>query len=129
MRLLSILLTASFLSVPALAADEFGQRFGNNTPYALNNDIDSAVSDTAGFDMGDLNDISPASGDEMAEEVDAETETAPSDETMDAEHDHGHGDEGYDDDHEHGDEDHDHDHDEDASEDEDATDAEEETAE
>ncbi|MFP4314465.1 MAG: hypothetical protein ACLFR0_09100, partial [Alphaproteobacteria bacterium] len=62
MRFLPLLMTATFFVTPALAVDEFGQRFGNNTPYALENDIGNALRDTSGFDLDDLNDIAPASG-------------------------------------------------------------------
>lgn len=65
-----ILLTATMLiSAPALA-DEFGSRFGNTSPYALNNTLDNAKRDMQGIGLEDLNDasglnqITPASGEE-----------------------------------------------------------------
>lgn len=87
MNKLTLILAASFLATPALAADEFGSRFGDTTPYALNNGVEAAVADASGIDMSDLNDITPAAGDEGVEvEVDATVET-----DADAE---AHGDEG-----------------------------------
>lgn len=76
MKKLTLILAASFLATPALAADEFGSRFGDTTPYALNNGVEAAVADASGIDMSDLNDITPAAGDEGVEvEVDATVET------------------------------------------------------
>lgn len=44
----------------ALAADEFGSRFGNSSPYALGNTLGKA-SDSAGtMGMDDLNTVTPA---------------------------------------------------------------------
>ena len=55
---------ALIISAPAMA-DEFGSRFGNTSPYALQNTFDTAKEDMAGIGPEDLNDISPAAGDEM----------------------------------------------------------------
>lgn len=76
-KILTLALATTILSVPALAADEFGSRFGENSPYALDNTVGDAVADTDGIDMNDINDlnaIAPAAGDETEVEAIVETE-------------------------------------------------------
>lgn len=107
MRLFTLLLSATFISAPALAMDEFGSRFGNNSPYALDNDLDSALEDVAGFDIDDLNDISPASGNGDDEHAHDDASDHDSEEDV---HDDEADEQDAEDDHD--DEDHDHDDDE-----------------
>ena len=114
-KILTLALATTILSASAMAADEFGSRFGESSPYALDNTVDDAIADTNGFDMNDINDlnaIAPAAGDEETDaEVTSETDvevtteedgevSVDTDVEAGAEHDHAHGD-----DHEH---DHDH---------------------
>ena len=70
MRFLITALFMIFIASPALAADEFGERFGQTAPAGLSDPIAaSPVADT-GFDMDPaaLQNIEPAAGDEEMEE-------------------------------------------------------------
>lgn len=46
----------------AALADSFGPRFGQSSPYALQNTFDRAQRDSMGFGADDLNDLAPAAG-------------------------------------------------------------------
>lgn len=63
LSVLSFLLLAGCCS-DAFAADEFGSRFGDSSPYALGNTMGKATDSTAGIGMDDLNTIAPAAGPE-----------------------------------------------------------------
>jgi len=72
MKNLILIIALSALASPVIAADNFGNRFGNSSPYALENNVGNAIADTQGFDTDDLNDlnaISPAAG--SASEIEA----------------------------------------------------------
>ena len=75
MRILTLMIATTVLAAPAIAADEFGSRFGNSSPYALDNTVGDAINDTAGLDINDINDVAniePAAGDEDIAEADKE---------------------------------------------------------
>lgn len=58
----------------ALAADEFGSRFGSSSPYALQNTIGNAAKDVSGMGPEDLNTITPAAGAESDPEAASDAE-------------------------------------------------------
>lgn len=62
--LLSLLLVSACCT-DAFAADEFGSRFGNSSPYALGNTMGKASDNVNGMGLDDLNTIAPAAGDEQ----------------------------------------------------------------
>lgn len=55
-------------------ADEFGARFGNSSPYALNNTLGNATNNVSGMGPEDLNIIAPAAGAETDPEAEADAE-------------------------------------------------------
>ncbi|MCD8497566.1 MAG: hypothetical protein LRZ85_05470 [Alphaproteobacteria bacterium] len=71
--ILSFLVLAGCCS-DALAADEFGSRFGNASPYALGNTMGKASDSASGMGMDDLNTITPAAGDELDPEATSDME-------------------------------------------------------
>jgi len=81
MKKLLLVTTTIMMSAPAFAADGFGDRFGSSAPYALSDGMDSAIADTQGFGMDDLNDpaalnqIDPAAGEEDAQAQEVELES------------------------------------------------------
>ena len=85
-RILMALAIFCFSAAPVMA-DEFGSRFGNSSPYALQNTFDKAQQDTEGFGLDDLLDIEPAAGGEEMDAENAAEETSVEDspaETPDA---------------------------------------------
>lgn len=69
MKKILLVTTALIISTPAYATEDgFGNRFGNSTPYALDNTVNNALDDSQGLGVEDINDlinIEPAAGDEI----------------------------------------------------------------
>lgn len=57
------------LDITIAHADGFGSRFGDTSPYALNNGFGKALDDSKGIGLEDLAKISPAAGGEQEENV------------------------------------------------------------
>ena len=76
-KYVSLLSAAAFLtlSAPSVQADDFGNRFGNTAPYALNNGFGKAMDDQQGIGAEDLNRMEPAAGDVTIEADDIEIDT------------------------------------------------------
>jgi hypothetical protein len=68
LTIVTVAISSMFLS--QANADEFGNRFGQNAPYTLGDNLNQGIADTQGIDMNDLNDIVPAAGADKNQNVD-----------------------------------------------------------
>jgi hypothetical protein len=83
MKKLLFITTALMIASPVVyAEDGFGKRFGNSTPYALDNNVNNALDDTQDIGIEDINDlvnIAPAAGEETNASVTIDAEAGSED--------------------------------------------------